>query len=380
MISDPNTDFAFDKLNLSKPTSIGGGVFFMKFTLDGSPLYIKTPKCLLKPQKQNVPNATTSAPKKTHCDFIFSRDDEEFLQWMENLENTSQQKIFQNRASWFETALEMDDIENSFTSPMRPYKSGKCYLLRANLAIRMGKTVLRIYDENENDVALDTIGESTEVLTILEIQGIRCSARSFQIDIELKQMMVLDKTDPFEKCVFLQKKPPTTPSYASPQPEDKRESIIEEQPKSEPVSVLQEVVEPIVSVVEESKPQVEEPKAENTEPIVIDTSLDISEKNSEELREVEFDLEKIEASGETVSLKQRKDVYYEMYREARRKAKVARDLALSAYLEAKRIKNTYMLDDIEDSDDSDDSEDSEMDSDDSDDSESESDSEKEKAT
>jgi hypothetical protein len=42
-----------------------------------------------------------------------------------------------------------------------------------------------------------------------------------------------------------------------------------------------------------------------------------------------------------------------MYREARRKAKVARDLALSSYLEAKRIKNTYMLDDIEDSDSSD---------------------------
>jgi len=42
-----------------------------------------------------------------------------------------------------------------------------------------------------------------------------------------------------------------------------------------------------------------------------------------------------------------------MYREARKKAKIARDLALSSYLEAKRIKNTYMLHDIEDSDDSD---------------------------
>ena len=40
-----------------------------------------------------------------------------------------------------------------------------------------------------------------------------------------------------------------------------------------------------------------------------------------------------------------------MYIEARRKAKIARDLALTAFLEAKRIKNTYMLDDIIDSDD-----------------------------
>jgi DNA-directed RNA polymerase specialized sigma24 family protein len=42
-----------------------------------------------------------------------------------------------------------------------------------------------------------------------------------------------------------------------------------------------------------------------------------------------------------------------MYREARRKAKIARNLALSSYLDAKRIKNTYMLEDIDDSEESD---------------------------
>jgi hypothetical protein len=37
-----------------------------------------------------------------------------------------------------------------------------------------------------------------------------------------------------------------------------------------------------------------------------------------------------------------------MYREALKKAKIARDFALSSYLEAKHIKNTYMLDEITD--------------------------------
>jgi len=39
-----------------------------------------------------------------------------------------------------------------------------------------------------------------------------------------------------------------------------------------------------------------------------------------------------------------------MYREAKKKARLARDFALSAYLEAKRIKNTYLLDEVFDSD------------------------------
>ena len=42
-----------------------------------------------------------------------------------------------------------------------------------------------------------------------------------------------------------------------------------------------------------------------------------------------------------------------MYREARQKAKLAKSLALSSYMEARRIKNLYMLEDIDDSDESD---------------------------
>ena len=44
-----------------------------------------------------------------------------------------------------------------------------------------------------------------------------------------------------------------------------------------------------------------------------------------------------------------------MYREALQKAKMAKSLALTNYLEAKRIKNTYMLTDLSDDSDMDDS-------------------------
>jgi hypothetical protein len=83
-----------------------------------------------------------------------------------------------------------------------------------------------------------------------------------------------------------------------------------------------------------------------TQPIKIDTT--------EELCEVDLDLDEIDIEGgeptEVISIKNKNDVYYKMYQEAREKAKVARDLALSAYLEAKRIKNEYMLDVDSDSD------------------------------
>jgi len=63
--------------------------------------------------------------------------------------------------------------------------------------------------------------------------------------------------------------------------------------------------------------------------------------------EIDFNLEEIPVEDSMV-LKNRNDVYYEMYREALRKAKMAKELAISNYLEAKRIKNIYMLNDLSD--------------------------------
>ena len=54
-----------------------------------------------------------------------------------------------------------------------------------------------------------------------------------------------------------------------------------------------------------------------------------------------------------MQLKEKTEVYYQMYREAKQKAKLAKSLALSSYMEARRIKNLYMLDDIDSSDDDD---------------------------
>jgi hypothetical protein len=87
---------------------------------------------------------------------------------------------------------------------------------------------------------------------------------------------------------------------------------------------------------------------ENKE-ISIDTEIEPTDNN--ELQEFKIDLDSL-TDDVNINIKKDNDIYYEMYREACRKAKIASDLALSSYLEAKRIKNLYMLDDITDSDDS----------------------------
>ena len=374
-IYETNKKFPFDDLMLSKPTTISGGSFFIKFSVNGSPLYIQPPKC-------NIKHPSQKGSKRTHCDFVFSQENDEFIQWMEDLENRTQQKIFQNKETWFETSLEMEDIENSFVSPMKSYKSGKYYIVRTNLPNRLGKMVLKIYDEDENDILLENIDETGNVMTILEIQGIRCSARSFQIDIELKQMMVLRPVNIFEKCVFktsgninivksksLPSGPLITDDTNTEGPDTNTEGpdTNTEGPNTNTEGPDTNTEEPDTntegpdtntegptfsdSFIEESSPVILNNEIESLD-LITKISNETIEIPTDELCEVEFNLEELQ-ENDTFNIKDRKDVYYEMYREARKKAKLAKDLAMSAYLEADRIKNTYMLDDIDDSDDSD---------------------------
>ena len=380
--NDEFDTFDFSKMELTKPIPSQGGNHFIKFLVkNGNRVYVQPPACI---SKQGI----VKVGKKYYCDLMFTNENEHFIRWIENLETHCHKYIFENRQKWFDNEMELHDIENYFTSPIKLFKSGKYYTIRVNIQTILDKPKLKIYNEDGDEVEYNAITTTSQLMTIIEVQGIRCSARSFQIDIEIKQAMVLKPVNLFDKCLFVpQSKPqikenlapdivdtnlsqesdqmkPTTelvekqiPIDSSPdlgifvntdkQSESLEESSllnaiiensVDEQPIMENQMKEELVKEELVKeeLVKEEKDELDEPP-DNNEP--------------EELQEIVFDLDKL-PENDQITLKNRNDVYYEMYREARRKAKYGRELAMASYLEAKNIKNKYMLDDIEDSEDS----------------------------
>ena len=67
------------------------------------------------------------------------------------------------------------------------------------------------------------------------------------------------------------------------------------------------------------------------------------------LKEFDLSSSNLENNLESITLKKPNQVYYEIYKKAREKAKEAKKEAILAFLEAKNIKKTYMLDDIDES-------------------------------
>ncbi len=394
-ILEATDTFSFKSIKLSKPKSTTGGNWLIKFGVNNIPLYIQAPKC-------NTKSGFLKAGKRYYTDLVFSNDNDEFIRWMENLEIMCHEHLHENRTIWFdsEMVLERHDIENYFTSPMKIYKTGKYYIVRVNVETNLGVPTLTIYDETNNQVEIDTITDKQDVISILEFKGIKCTSTSFQIEIEMKQMVTVEPVELFTKCVI---RLPNTSNETIPDTIDDNtegpmhldnpeniesneqhikvdtednnittsfvtdETHIDTLDKNDNTQNLEIDVDTNGSMESENNNNPDSSVLENIDTEIVINNNDTPEDNNEnkeisidtvvehtdnnELQEFKIDLDSL-TEDVNINIKKDNDIYYEMYREACRKAKIASDLALSSYLEAKRIKNLYMLDDITDSDDS----------------------------
>jgi len=353
-IIEPNRDFDFSKLSLAHPVGIQGGAYFTKILYNNKPLYIQTTKSLTR-------QGFIKTGKKYYCDLMFDNNSETLIHWFENLEERCQNLIFDKSESWFQNSLEKSDVESAFSSIIRLYKSGKYYLVRTNVKVGSNnEPSVKIYNENEVPLSVDDVKEDSNIISILEIQGIKFTSRNFQIDIELRQSMVLDNEPLFDNCLI---KTYNSKNANAKQNDclvkDNNEHLEENVSSNE--SNNDNVTDNIVStevhlgkVIDANTHELEEKEGDPNED-VDDINFDIQELEDKtelsELRELDLDIISLENDlgnniDNPIILKKPSEVYYELYKEAREKAKVAKKNAIIAYLEAKNIKKTYLIDNL----------------------------------
>ena len=386
-IFEPNKNFNFSNISLAQPSSIPGNAYFTKILNNNKPFYIETPKCITK--QGFVKNG-----KKIYCDLMFDNSNEEFIQWIENLETKCQELIFEKGDSWFQNKLDMNDIESAFTSPLKVYKSGKYYLMRVNTKMNYNTNIplVKIYNESEIPLTIDDVNSETNIISIIEIQGIKFTTRNFQIEIEMKQSMIINTCEIFENCLI--KKNINNVTNINDNTKKTGEKIRQETNNLEELNV---VIKNEDSKIQFSKnhgidgeneilnndnqendnqenDNQENDIQENKDDSNNDIELKVNEKQDEDLEKTinilntgvdekyeendelkEFNINTDVETLESITLKKPNQVFYDIYKEARKKAKKAKKDAILAFLEAKNIKKTYMLDDFDESEDSEDS-------------------------
>jgi len=357
----PNDTFRFDNLQLTHPQHVAGGSYMTRFSYCDSkqPLYIQTTKTQ---SKQGI----VISGKKAHIDLLLTTNDTdtEFTEWITNLEKRSIDLLYEKRHLWFTQELDHTEIENSFTSPIRAYKTGN-FLLRVNLEPNRNFThiqpfVCKIFDENKKVAPVEHIKAEHTIISIIEFQGIKFTSRNFQIELLLRQVLVIPDIPLFETCVISAEAPNTTHVLSSiPAPTNHPKEVPEisnpngdylglhsnkeesHKPEDEPIDECDRYIAPI-------------PPLKHFE----FTEVDIDFKNIPDTIDVNEPIFDTQASlpppaqsshpPKIITLKKHKDVLYEMYKIAKHKAHEMKREAMRAYLEAKEIKAKYLLDGLDD--------------------------------
>ena len=344
-------DFPFEDLSLKTPRSMQGGGYFSKLKINEDEVILfQTPKCLTK-------KGILKTGKKMYCDLLFSEDNNKFISWFQKLEKRIHNLIYENREDWFDNTLTLDDIDYLFNSSLRTYRGTK-YLVRC--FVKQPKyikndNVLRIYDENENELTLDDITKEVNLMSIIEVLGIKYTngGTSFTLELCLRQIMTFSNKNMFEKCLIHKKmisaeenelKPDASPvvrlvkknpDEVTPDEGELGEENIEENPDAETM---------VKMPVENDEVKINLGGERRSKKLTIEP--DKKPETLVNLEEVQIELPEKE---EEIKLKKASDVYFKLWRQAREKAKCAKKEAIEAFLEAKNIKNTYLLD-VESSD------------------------------
>jgi len=304
---------------LSNPVPNQGGTYFSKLTINNNDdqFYLQTPKCKTK-------QGIVKTGKKKYTDLLFSELNSDFIETITKVEEKIQEMIFKKHDIWFaNTDLEMEDIQNSFVSPVKVYK-GKNYLLRANLHSLRNTidNVVPIFNEKEVAKDLEDITMDSDIITILEILGIKFSQRYFQLEINIKQIMIMENAPIFENCLI----------------KTKEENISNEKEEDKKIIENEKIKESETLEVEDNNLE------ENLEEVDLDLEKkEINNYNKiSELDEFEINLDN-NVSEENIELKKPNEIYMELYNNALEKAKQAKKSAIDAYLVAKNIKDTYAL-------------------------------------
>ena len=350
-IVEPNELFDFTKLTLDKPTVIQGGSYFTKLQYNKNPLYIQTTASQTK--QGFVKNG-----KKYYADLMFDKNSEKIINWFENLENKCQKLIYEKKEEWFQNNLEEADIENAFNPIIRIFKSGKFYLLRVNVKNNsQNAPLVKIYDENHKQLLIDDIENDTNIVSILEINGIKFTSRSFQIEISIKQVMIVtDNDEIFETCLIK-----TNKSQNKKIKKDEitlENNLLEENDLDETDDLEKDInhLDETNDLEKDNDNHLEKDNNNHLEKDNDNIILQFEDLNEIHISNDLTEINTIKLSNddyETLKLKKPNQVYFELYKQARKKAKECKKNAIIAYLEAKNIKKTYMIDTANNDSDSD---------------------------
>ena len=417
LIYDLNKDLDLSIINLGNPSLINNNNYFSKISQGpmNKNFYIQLPKCLTKQGfvKNSTKNYCELNFQMCENNVIKFFENLEKL-CIEKIHSNKELWFYESEN------INKDDIEDLMTTVLKPYKHGKNFLIKTHIKLDkfniydeneniipldeynnshefiplvningikfssknftielILSQIMVVYpaDEFEKQILIkfDKKNEHSNIIkNVIEEKKVEKEdveeKKVEKEDVEEKKVKEkkVEKEDVEEEDVEVNKVEEKKVEEKKVEEEDVEEKKVEkedvEEKKVKEKKVEEEDVEE--KKVKEKKVEEEEVEKEDVEKKNV-AEEDVEKKNvaeftyliNSDLEKVDFDVKEIdENKNSSITLKSHEEIYLEIYKKAKQKAKDIRKNAIDAFLEAKNIKNKYRLDELDLSSDSSDDE------------------------
>lgn len=361
----PGEPFKFESIVFADPTSGGqrGGYFSRLSCADSSPLLIQTSATTSK-------SGITTTTRSTHMD-IEVESNSALHQWLSDLENYILESITANSDKWFTSPMTADEISYLLVPVCKRQASRE--FMRATIPVARYAAQSRglsVFDENEVSQSQSSITAETHFIGVVEVVGVRFTSTAMRIELNLKQVMVLGKTaEPV--CLVKKSKATTETEYmadAEPAADNgtveavrvsetldnssltqTQLNVVSNREGNSKVTEVEDPAKPKVQTDTEHRSGTHSTYSNQVPGTLTSTSDDVT------LEEVNVDID-TESDAQGIQLKEKHEVYQELYSELYNRARMAKKQAIQLYLEAQELQVEHALDAIESSDDDDDNE------------------------
>lgn len=296
-----------------EPVKTAGGCLisrtFYKHLEEEIPIYIQTPRL-------TVNSDLDILDSKTYLELELDKKHINFYEFINNIDDQNIKETFKNSEDWFQEKLPMDVVDDFYKTNIKMRKYNKSPIIKFKIPLYKNNTrkSCDIFGDDLKPIEVNEIKKKTEVICILELEGIKFFKQRFETDWKVVQVRVYKSKDEPIPCLinesFLSDNEDSQPH--DPFPEDgislnssitsdivendslaKKEEEIEEEiknisinvntePKTKNKSVNVEKVEENISL--EIRPNKE---TENMEPNEESKNIDIIESNLDNEKDLE---------------------------------------------------------------------------------------------
>lgn len=349
---------------------------------------------------------------KTYVDLLFessSSDVKELVDLLIAMEEEAAKQLHSRSGEWFEGNAEqmtVQSFEDMFTPVVRYVNRQRNVCVRVHIptssrGIKQASTGYDcdVYDKLGKTRLLSDIRADTQIRPLVEVKEIRMTSTSLNLHLNLVECMIVKDSEAVTENTD-QRAPsrriPLASAALSDVAEDQEKEVVNEEQVEAQIELSNEHQESEVAIEPAEEPATETLVETNVndeagsgtdvatndyvetnkcEVGVNDTNNEVKESEDEfkesipvnpnsdsllgevEIGRIEAESDILEEVGvleldeaEPIKLKKPDEVYKDIYKAAITKAKKLRQVALEAYLDAKKIKAKFMLEDIYDSD------------------------------